>query len=529
MIQDNILLIISLLLGVSMLAMLSDKLRISYPIFLVVSGLFISIIPGIPDIQLQPDLVFLIFLPPLLYAAAWNTSWKDFWKWKRPISLLAFGLVITTACGVAFFSSYIIPNFGLAFGFLLGGIISPPDAVAATTVMQELKLPKRIVTILEGESLVNDAASLIVFRFALAAILIGNFNIWKAEANFLYVVALGVLIGIAIGFVIYSIHRYLPTTPSIDTAVSLMTPYIMYIAAEHFHSSGVLAVVSGGLFLTYRSQDIFSYSSRLQMQHVWDTVVFMLNGVVFILIGLQLRSIINGIQEYSIIASIGYALLITLLVIVIRIAWIFPNTYIPRLLSKKIRTTEPKPTWQNVLIVGWSGMRGVVSLASGLAIPLTLSDKTPFPHRDLILFITFILILVTLVFQGLTLPWLIKILKVHSEEDESQLELAVRLRLAEASLEHMDSHYSELADNDAYIRVKERYARMIDIAGKRLNMETNAAEAPAFLPKYRQMLIDLVAIKRNELNKMRHNNSFPDELIRKKELELDLEEARLHK
>jgi CPA1 family monovalent cation:H+ antiporter len=221
--------------------------------------------------------------------------------------------------------------------------------------------------------------------------------------------------------------------------------------------------------------------------------------------------------------------LITLLVIVIRIAWIFPNTFIPRLLSKKIRTTEPKPTWQNVLVVGWSGMRGVVSLASGLAIPLTLSNNTPFPHRDLILFITFILILVTLVFQGLTLPWLIKILKVRGEEDDSQQELAVRLILARASLEHMDRHYSELADNDAYIRVKDRYARMIDIAAKRLNTQNNEAEAPAFLPKYRQMLIDLVAIKRNELNKMRHNNSFPDELIRKKELELDLEEARLHK
>ncbi|MEX6687222.1 Na+/H+ antiporter [Danxiaibacter flavus] len=511
------------------LIMLSDKLRISYPIFLVIAGLFISFIPGLPDMQFDPDLIFLIFLPPLLYSAAWNTAWNDFWKNKRPIFLLAFGLVIATASAVAWFSTSIIPGFTLPLGFLLGGIISPPDAIAATSVMQNLKMPKRVVTILEGESLINDASSLILFRVALATILTGQFALVKAETDFVIVGLMGTVIGLTLAHIIYAIHRFLPTNASIDTAISLISPYLMYIAAEHFHFSGVLSVVTGGLFLSFRSQDIFSYNSRLQMHNVWSTIVFMLNGVVFILIGLQLRSIINGIEGYSISQAIMYALLISLLIMLIRIAWVFPGAYIPRLLSKKIRTNEPDPGWKNVFIIGWSGMRGVVSLASALAIPLTLTDGKAFPHRDLILFISFVVILFTLVLQGLSLPFLIRLLKINPAGDEASLELAIRLRLAEISLDYMDENYKELADNDAYRRVKDRYARMIEIAGNRLSAASKEDNAASFLPKYRQMLINLVTIRRNELKKMRKENSFPDELIRKKEEELDLEEARLRR
>ena len=270
MLKDSLLLIVSLLFVVSMLAMLSDKLRISYPIFLVVAGLGISLIPGVPQVRLDPDIVFVIFLPPLLYSAAWYTSWHDFWKLRRPIGLLGFGLVLCTAFAVAYFSHFLIPDFSLALGFLLGGIISPPDAVAATSVLHNLKVPKRIVDILEGESLVNDASSLIVFRFALAAIVTGKFVLWRAGVDFLLVVFMGVLIGLVIAHIAYAIHRWLPTTSSIDTAISLICPYLMYMAAEHFHYSGVLAVVSGGLFLSYRSHDIFSYESRLQTISVWN-------------------------------------------------------------------------------------------------------------------------------------------------------------------------------------------------------------------------------------------------------------------
>lgn len=530
MIQDNLLLILSLLFIICMLTMLSFKLNIPYPIFLVIGGLLISLIPGIPYISLHPDFVFLIFLPPLLYAAAWNTSWTDFWKMKRPIGLLSFGLVIFTSLAVGLVANAIIPDFPLAYGFLLGGIISPPDAVAATSVLHGMKIPKRIITILEGESLVNDASSLIVFRFALAAILTGQFHLWDAGKNFLLVAGMGIMTGVIIASIIYIIHRFLPTTPSIDAAISLITPYIMYIAAERFHFSGVLSVVSGGLFLTYRSHVLFTYESRIQLNGLWETLIFLLNGVVFILIGLQLTGIMNGLGNYSVGEAVLYAVLISLLTIVIRIIWVFPGAYIPRMLFKSIRQIERRPTWQAVLLVAWSGMRGVVSLAAALAVPLTLSDGSDFPHRNLILFITFIVILFTLVLQGLSLKPLIRVLKIKPDEKESQKvqALALRVQLAEAVLSYIDTNYiEEVNQNETYKRVRDRYERMIEVTKKKLEREEIEDESTSFLPRYRQMLVELVEVRRVELNRFRHSNEYDEELIREREWELDLEEARL--
>ena len=530
MLQDNLLLIISLLFIVSMLAMLSHKLRISYPIFLVIGGLIISLVPGIPQVALDPDLVFLIFLPPLLYSAAWYTSWHDFWKNRRPIGMLSFGLVIFTSCAVAIVAHFMIPGFSLALGFLLGGIISPPDAVAATTVLQNLKMPKRVVTILEGESLVNDASSLIVFRFALAAIFTGKFILWKAGVDFTVVVFLGIAVGLLIGNIIYAIHRWLPTTPTIDTVITLLSPYLMYITAEHFHASGVLAVVSGGLFVSYKSHQIFSYSSRLQGQSVWNVVVFLLNGVVFILIGLQLPGIVRGLGQYSLHAAILYGVIISLVTIFIRIAWVFPGAYLPRMCSKRIRLREPNPGSKTIFVVGWSGMRGVVSLASALAIPMMLTDTTAFPHRNMILFITFTVILFTLVLQGLTLPYIIRKLDITVKENEEEQRLAIRLRLATAALEYIKTGYSKEAESiDAFNRLKARYERMVDIAGKRLEKEEGEDMSPDFLPRYRQLLIELVSIQRQELFQMRRDNEYSEEFLRNKEFELDLEEARFRR
>lgn len=531
MFLENLLLILSLLVAVSMLSMLSEKLRISYPIFLVIAGLGISLVPGMPTIKLEPDLVFLIFLPPLLFAAAWNTSWKDFVKYLRPISLLSIGLVIFTSTAVAIVSNSLIPGFTLALGFLLGGIISPPDAIAATSVLHDLKVPKRILTILEGESLVNDASSLIVFRFALATISTGQFVLWKASVNFVVVAIMGIIIGLAIAHILYVILRFLPTTSHIDTVVTLAAPYLMYVTAEHFHYSGVLAVVSGGLFLAFRSHEIFSYNTRLQTESVWGTLVFLLNGVVFIMIGLQLPGIIKGLGNFSIGDAILYAVLISLLTIVIRILWVYPGAYVPRWLSKKIRERETRPTWQAIFIVGWSGMRGVVSLAAALSVPLTLDDGSSFPYRNLILFITFVVILFTLVLQGLSLPLLIRWLKIKEEgNNESYQEQSIRLRLATAVLDHMQTAYAaESTSIEAFNRLKERYERMVEYASQRLDQQENGAAKPDFLPKYRKMLIELVEIRRKELIKMRNEKEFSDELLRKKEVELDLEEARLRK
>lgn len=530
MLQNNLLLIISLLLVVSMLTMLSNKLRISYPILLVIAGLGIGFIPGVPSITLQPEIVFIIFLPPLLYSAAWYTSWNDFWRFRRPIGMLAFGLVIFTATAVAFIAHAIIPGFSLPMGFLLGAIVSPPDAIAATSVLQQLKVPRRITTILEGESLINDASSLIVFRFALAAIFTGQFSLWEAGLDFVVVAFMGVVVGLAIAHIVYLIHRFLPTTTNIDVAITLISPYLMYIAAEHFHFSGVLAVVSGGLFLSFRSHEIFSYNTRLQAINVWDTLVFLLNGVVFIMIGLELPFIIKELGNVSLLYAIKFSVAISIVTIIIRILWVYPGAYLPRWFSGKIREREPRPDWRSVFIVGWSGMRGVVSLASALAVPITLTNGQAFPQRNLILFITFVVILFTLVIQGLSLPWLIRIMKIEAPESEAHHEHAIRLRLATAVLDLLEKSYSEeSASIEAFVRLKERYQRMADIASSRLKQDENTQLAGSFVPQYRRMLLETVKVRRAELSKMARQKEFPDELLRKRETELDLEEARLRK
>jgi CPA1 family monovalent cation:H+ antiporter len=529
MIQDNLFLILSLLFVVSMLVMLSEKLKISYPILLVLAGLAIGFIPGMPTVSLKPEMVFLIFLPPLLYAAAWNTSWKNFWASRRAIGLLSIGLVIFTSTAIAFLSNALIPGFPLAYGFLLGGIISPPDAVAATSVLQGLKVPKRVVTILEGESLINDASSLIVFRFALAAILTGQFSLWQATGQFFLVAGAGTITGLGIAYGIFLVHRFLPTNASIDTALTFLSPYLMYLAAEHFHFSGVMAVVSGGLFLSYRSDEIFSYNTRIQAYSSWETLTFLLNGLVFILIGLQLPRIVNGLGDDSIANAIFYGVIISLVTIIIRIIWVFPGAYFPRILSKKIRAREPRPQPKVVFLVAWSGMRGVVSLASALAVPLVLADGTAFPHRNLLLFISFIVILVTLVLQGLSLPWLISKLKIEAPKDdtEEELEMALKLQMAEAALDHMNTHYAdEIIQLDAYRRLQERYERMARNAYKKL--VEGEGEPADFLPHYRQMLRELVAVKRAALQRFKKEQLYSDELLRDKEWELDLEEARLN-
>lgn len=394
--------------------------------------------------------------------------------------------------------------------------------------MQGLQVPKRVTTILEGESLVNDASSLIVFRFALAAIITGQFHFGDAAKNFVIVVVAGIAIGLAIAYIIYAIHRFFPTTPAVDAAITLITPYIMYISAEHFHFSGVLSVVSGGLFLSYHSSNFFSYESRIHITGLWQTIIFLLNGLVFILIGLQLPVIVSGLGNDSVGEAIVYSLVISLLIIVIRILWVYPAAFIPRWLFKSIRDTEDRPNLKSIFLIGWSGMRGVVSLASALAIPLTMAGNV-FPHRNLILFITFVVILITLVLQGLGLKPLIRLLKIDVNEKEADklLALSLKIRLAESVLSYLDTNYpEEIQNHETYKRVRERYDRMIQITKR--NMETGAEqEENSFLPHYRQMLVELVHIRRRELNYVRHTGEFSEELIREKEWELDLEEARL--
>src|SRR6195952_926344 len=300
-----------LLIIILFVVMLAQKIKVAYPILLVLVGLPLGFVPFLRGIEIQPELIFVIFLPPLLYEAAWNTSWKDLWKWRRVISSFAFPVVIITSCVVAFVSAALIPGFTLATGFLLGGIISPPDAVSASAILKNIKVPKRFVTIVEGESLTNDASSLVVFRFALAAVLTGSFVFKDAAVDFVLVIVMGVIIGIAVALVFYAIHRWLPTSNNMDVILTFITPYAMYMAAEEFHFSGVLAVVSGGLFLSFRQQQFLSHRSRLQGVNVWEAVAFVLNGIVFILIGLEFPVVIKNLGADGLTPAINYSLIIT--------------------------------------------------------------------------------------------------------------------------------------------------------------------------------------------------------------------------
>ncbi|TWR30957.1 Na+/H+ antiporter [Mucilaginibacter pallidiroseus] len=526
----NLLQYLILLAAAFLLIMLAKKLKIAYPLFLVIAGLVVSFIPGMPLVEIDPELIFLIFLPPLLYEAAWYTSWNEFWKWKRPISLLAFGLVIFTSTIVAFVSSSIIPGFTLAMGFLLGGIISPPDAVAATSVLKFVKIPKRITTILEGESLVNDASSLIVFRFALAAVLTGHFSAQEAAVDFFVVTLMGIVIGLAVAHVAYVIHRFLPTTPSIDTAFTLIAPYFMYLAAEQFHFSGVMAVVSGGLFLSFRSHEVFTTGqSRLQTVNVWATLALILNGLVFILIGLELPAIVNGLGNYSLAEAWRYGLLMSILIIAIRMAWIFPAAFIPRYLFKNIRRREAHPGWKGPLVIGWAGMRGVVSLAAALSLPLVTGKGEPFPHRNLIIFITFVVILITLVFQGLTLPAIVKFIKIREIDPlvpDDQQELGVKLRLMKKSIERLNQHYAtEVKQSELLNNLKIDLENNVSIIGKRLASLDCDASQHAEVKTYNKVLKELYHVQRQELYHIRKEKAFSDEAIRKQEMQIDLAET----
>ncbi|MFD2936230.1 Na+/H+ antiporter [Spirosoma flavum] len=525
--HQTLFLCLALMLAVSLLVMVGQRLHIPVPIFLVVSGLVVSFIPGIPRVEIDPELIFLIFLPPLLYEAAWFMSWKEFWRWRRIIVVLAFGLVIFTSFAVAYVSSAVIPGFTLALGFLLGGIISPPDAVAATSVLRDVKISKAAVSILEGESLVNDAASLVVFRFALAAVISNSFVWQKAATGFLLVTFMGIVVGLAIGGVFYCIHRWLPTSTRISILLTFMAPYIMYMTAEEFEFSGVMAVVSGGLFLSNQSHVILNHSARIQGTGMWATVTFALNGLVFILIGLELPVIINSLDGYSKAEAIWYALLITTVIIVTRMVFTVSSSYFTQFIGKYITVAQRKPGWRGPIIIGWAGMRGVVSLASALSIPL-LKNGEPFPHRNLILFITFVVILVTLVFQGLSLPLVIrwinpKDLDKHIPEDTQ--ESIIRLKLLKVALKHLQDNYAdELSTNELVENLKNRMESDSHQTKRHLDTLENDSEN---VTQYNEILTDIINVKRDELHRLRSKDEFDDHIIRQEEARMDLEEEKI--
>jgi len=518
-----------LILIILALVMVANKLRLAYPIVLVLGGLALSFTRTFSNITIDPDLIFFIFLPPLLYEAAWQTSWKDFWRWKRVIISFAFPIVILTSCVVAFASYAFIPGFTLALGFLLGGIVSPPDAISATTIMRQVKVPRVLVSVIEGESLLNDASSLIVFRFALVAVITGQFYFSQAVGSFFLVIVMGTAIGLMIGIIFYWIHRWLPTTPSIEIVLSFLAPYCMYYFAERFHFSGVLAVVSGGLLLSSKRQRMLTYQGRVQGLNVWATIGFVLNGIVFLLIGLQLPSITRQVEEVSLLQAIGYGLAISLVLLIARLLSTLGAAVFTRFMSHFITVADRNPGWKIPVIFGWAGMRGVVSLAAALSIPVFIHEGQPFPYRNLILFITFIVILVTLVFQGLTLPWLIQ--KINPTDkyaaiSEDEQEIIIQKKIAQSSLQLLEEKYG--ADVHHNEHVNNLHARLkIDSVFFNREVEeiTNAKESS--LISYQRIYLELLEHQRKMLDKINHKAEFDEELIRKYLSLIDLEEFKI--
>ncbi|MFT4203703.1 MAG: Na+/H+ antiporter [Chitinophagaceae bacterium] len=532
MVYNNLLLIMTLLMVTTILSIVSQKLKISYPILLVIGGLIMGFMPRGLHLTLDPELVFLIFLPPLLFEAAWNSSWTEIVKYKLPILRLSLGLVLFTSLAVALISHAVIPEFSLALGFLLGGIISPPDAIAATSVLGGLKVPRRVQSILEGESLINDASSLVVFNFAKIAVITGQFTFWKAGLSFFWIAGMGILVGLVVAYLVYLAMRFLPTTASIDTTISFLFPYLAYLTAERFEFSGVLAVVFGGLFLNSRSRVILTYNSRLQMSSVWNTMVFLLNGVVFMLIGLQLPDIIDGLGQYSLKEAILYGLLISVVAIIVRFLWVFPITTTMDFIRSRFDRRyirAYKQQWKSQFIIAWSGMRGVVSLASALAVPYYLSNNDTFPHRNLILFITFVVILVTLVLQGLLLPSIIKKLNIEVKENRSAILRSIDAQIAQQVVAFLDEHYQKETETiPNFKRVRDAYLQTLE-ENEEQPVVSEAAQRHRYMTQFNKMMLELIDLKRNALNKFRREDSYPETTIRNLEYQLDLDEARLRR
>jgi monovalent cation/hydrogen antiporter len=521
---------VGLLLAVAVLALLARRLHIPYPIFFVIGGLLLGWIPGLPKVSLNPQLVFLFFLPPLLFPAALFTSWRDFRLNLRPIALLAIGLVLFTTIAVAYLAHYFM-HLPLAAGFVLGAIISPPDAIAASAIAQRLKIPRRIVTILEGESLVNDATALVAFRFALAAVGSGSFSLAQAGGQFFIVGVGGILVGLVAGWMAQQFHKRVDDAP-IEITFSLLTPFAAYLCAEQLNVSGVLAVVTAGLYLGRRMPELVTFKTRLQAGPVWEMVEFLLNGFVFILIGLQLPEVLHALSDEAIPIHrlVWYALLISLAVVVIRIVGVFPAAYLPRLLFKSIRQRDPYPSWRHVTIIAWTGMRGVVSLAAALAIPLTLDGTdsgTPFPGRDLILFLTFIVILATLVVQGLSLPLLIRWLGVKDDGSMEKEEREARLKANQAALARLNEiGEREPAKADALQRLRVEYEDHIrQVEGA----EPESAGTPLrlFSTEFERLSHEALQVERRTILKLRNEDAIADEVLRRIQRDIDLAEARL--
>ncbi len=514
-----------LLFFIVVFGILARKLRTPYPIIMVVGGLLLSFVPAVPDITLAPDLIFLVVLPPLLYSSAWTTSWRDFRYNIVSISLLAFGLVAFTVIGVALAAPHVFRGFDWRLGLVLGAIVAPTDAIAASSIARRIGLPSRIVDILEGESLINDASGLLALEFAVGILVEKRMPTASGGLlTFVWLTAGGVAIGLAIAWLVSHFERWIDDGP-IEVTISILVPYVAYLAAQGVHASGVLAVVSCGLLLSQRSAGLFSASVRIGLWSVWESLTFILNGLVFVLIGLQFPAIRNSIRSYHLSTILAYGAVFSVLLILLRLAWVFPGARFSYFLRTRVgHQQEQPPDPRQIFVIGWTGMRGVVSLAAALALPTALKDGSPFPHRDLIICLTFCVILVTLVLQGLTLPPLIRLLGLAGGEGPDCEELEARRIATQAALDQLESAKSRDREDsaDIYDDLVKHYRHRLAT----LKVDANPKDVKAS-QRHRALFLEGLGVERATAVRLRNEGRIGDNVLRRIERELDLDETRL--
>lgn len=517
-----------ILVAAASLLVASQFTRVPYPILLVVGGLGLGFVPGIPEVELDPEVVLVALLPPLLYSSAFFTPLRELRRNVRPISFLAIGLVLATMLVVAVVAHEAL-DFGWAEAFVLGAIVSPTDPVAASAIARRLHVPGRIVTVVEGESLINDGTALVAYKFAVAAVVTGSFSMLDASGQFFVSVVGGIAVGIAAGAVIAYVRRRIDEPP-VEVTIALFSGYFAYLPAEAIGVSGVLAAVTVGIYMGRLTSILTSPTTRIQGNAVWEIIQFLLNSALFILVGLQLPAVLDGLDGLSTGDLIRDGGLIAATVIVVRLLWVFPFTYLPRFLTPWVRTGDPYPPWRWTAIIAWTGMRGSVSLAAALALPLLTDADAAFPHRELIVFLTFSVILGTLLIQGLTLPPLIQLLGIDDADDTLQQEEdKARKRAAEAALARLEELTGEeWVREDTVDRLRRAYtyrhrrfsARFSEDGEESVAYEERSAS-------YQRLTRELLEAQRSMVIGMRDRGEINDDILRIIERELDLEDSRL--
>jgi Na+/H+ antiporter len=524
--------LILMLCAVVVLGVLARRINIPYPVACVAGGLAMSFIHNAPHPVLEPDLFFLFVLPPLLFGAAWNTDWHEFKRNLRPILLGAIGLVILTTVAVAAVVHATMPGFTWALAFTLGAIVSPPDAVAAEAIFERLPVPRRIVAIVSGECLVNDATALVLYRFAVAAIATATFVPGEVALAFFGVAIGGIIAGLAIAFLAEFVIRLIVRggfdQPTLINVVLLIVPFAAYLFAESLNVSGVLSAVTAGMLLSRRMSSVVDSGTRIEGRATWEMLLFVLNAFVFLLIGLQLPQIVVGL-EHDLGKYLLDGLIVSVLVIVVRLVWIFPAAYLPRMLSKRLRERDPLPSWRTVLVIGWAGMRGIVSLAAALGVSYAAGLGTDAPVRSEIVFITFCVIMVTLVGQGLTLGPLIKWLGVSESSEPRKREAELRVRALEegiARLHALEATYDTPHEWEIAGRLLGEYEHRIAHLRGELDASDESSEGEEIATD-RRLQKEALDAERAAINRMRAAGEIPDDIFRSIEYDLDLAAVQL--